>query len=402
MDIRSRGRAAGSAAVASLRRARGALARGGQAARRALVAGAVVVLAAQVVARPAAAQCAGDCDGDDQVRIDELLTGVAIAIDGQDVGACAALDTDGDGRVVIHELLAAVGHALDGCGVPLGRHVCALAESSRLDLRNGLPLSLRPEGALAIECGPLGARGRAHCACAVTEMAAIVIPAIGDVCIQAAPGCERGLLDCAGEQAADARLVADHDVGACAGNPDCALACAASCAARDARPLASSCEGYCQGGTAAGAACGSSDECPQGVCAGGAPVAHPGVCQCQCVATGEGVPPPGGSLTCALGLQLDIEVPSDGACGTAAALRLPPWCLSLTTASASARLENANGQAGSSRPPGPAGRLLVEGAGPSCEGLGEGALEGLTLVGGLALFDMTLGDLVGTVAFACR
>jgi len=59
--------------------------------------------------------CAGDCDGDGGVTIDELIRGVELALrDGSTVG-CAALDADGDDRVVVAELIAAVAAALNGC-----------------------------------------------------------------------------------------------------------------------------------------------------------------------------------------------------------------------------------------------------------------------------------------------
>jgi len=60
-------------------------------------------------------RCAGDCNSDGAVAIDELVRGVTLALtDGVPAG-CAALDADGDGRVVIAELIAAVAAALNGC-----------------------------------------------------------------------------------------------------------------------------------------------------------------------------------------------------------------------------------------------------------------------------------------------
>lgn len=59
--------------------------------------------------------CAGDCDGDGAVRIDELIVGVDLALRDAPAAACAALDADGDDRVVVAELIAAVAAALNGC-----------------------------------------------------------------------------------------------------------------------------------------------------------------------------------------------------------------------------------------------------------------------------------------------
>ena len=61
------------------------------------------------------ASCAGDCDGDGAVAIDELIRGVGLALGDGSAAECTALDADGDDRVVIAELIAAVAAALNGC-----------------------------------------------------------------------------------------------------------------------------------------------------------------------------------------------------------------------------------------------------------------------------------------------
>lgn len=70
---------------------------------------------------PASAEqhCAGDCNGDHMVTIDELVTGVAMMLS-PGSHECPALDGDQDGTVVISELVAAVGAALQGCGAAPG------------------------------------------------------------------------------------------------------------------------------------------------------------------------------------------------------------------------------------------------------------------------------------------
>ncbi len=60
--------------------------------------------------------CYGDCNGDAQVAINELLAGVNIALGATDVSTCEEMDEDGDGEVVINELIMAVNRALIGCG----------------------------------------------------------------------------------------------------------------------------------------------------------------------------------------------------------------------------------------------------------------------------------------------
>src|SRR5215468_6061528 len=59
------------------------------------------------------AQCAGDCDGDKTVAINELITCVNIALGSSDASTCTACDTNGDSMVSISELISAVNVALD-------------------------------------------------------------------------------------------------------------------------------------------------------------------------------------------------------------------------------------------------------------------------------------------------
>lgn len=64
---------------------------------------------------PTEAPCAGDCNGDGDVTIDELVTGLDIALGLESLDACEALDTDRDGVVTIDELIEAVDSSLTGC-----------------------------------------------------------------------------------------------------------------------------------------------------------------------------------------------------------------------------------------------------------------------------------------------
>ena len=65
--------------------------------------------------RADAQQCAGDCNGNGEVTIDELILGVDIALGTQSVDVCPAFDVNSDGQVTIDELVSAVNNALDGC-----------------------------------------------------------------------------------------------------------------------------------------------------------------------------------------------------------------------------------------------------------------------------------------------
>ena len=81
--------------------------------RAALVMGFVVVLAG---AAPSRAQlCAGDCNVDNSVAINELVLGVNIALGSIAIDQCDAFDVNGDGSVAVNELIAAVNSALGGC-----------------------------------------------------------------------------------------------------------------------------------------------------------------------------------------------------------------------------------------------------------------------------------------------
>ena len=84
-------------------------------------AGAAIVLAIPILwmvgATPIYA-CTGDCNGDGQVTIDELLIGVNIALDLMPLSACPTFDVNMDGIVSINELIVAVDDALHACSAP--------------------------------------------------------------------------------------------------------------------------------------------------------------------------------------------------------------------------------------------------------------------------------------------
>jgi len=69
---------------------------------------------------PARAQrlCVGDCDGDGAISIDELITGVNIALGRDGLSSCPDFDVDHDGSVQISELLGAVRGSVEGCSAP--------------------------------------------------------------------------------------------------------------------------------------------------------------------------------------------------------------------------------------------------------------------------------------------
>jgi hypothetical protein len=66
--------------------------------------------------RAEAQTCVGDCSGDGQVTVDEIVTMVNIALGQAAVSTCAAGDPSGDGQITVDEILQAVNNALNGCG----------------------------------------------------------------------------------------------------------------------------------------------------------------------------------------------------------------------------------------------------------------------------------------------
>jgi hypothetical protein len=61
--------------------------------------------------------CAGDCHGNTEVTVDELLTMVNVALGSADVSLCPAGDVNHNGEITIDEILTAVNNALNGCPV---------------------------------------------------------------------------------------------------------------------------------------------------------------------------------------------------------------------------------------------------------------------------------------------
>jgi cysteine-rich repeat protein len=59
--------------------------------------------------------CAGDCNHDAQVSVDEILDMVNIALDGTGVFTCRAGDRNEDDAIEVDEIIAAIDAALNGC-----------------------------------------------------------------------------------------------------------------------------------------------------------------------------------------------------------------------------------------------------------------------------------------------
>jgi len=59
--------------------------------------------------------CAGDCNGNSRVTVEEILTLVEIALGRTPIADCQAGDVDHDGMITVDEILTAVHNALTGC-----------------------------------------------------------------------------------------------------------------------------------------------------------------------------------------------------------------------------------------------------------------------------------------------
>lgn len=63
-----------------------------------------------------ALRCPGDCDGNGEVTVNELIVLVNIALGNAPLSSCEAGNTDGSNDITIDEIIASVSAALSGCG----------------------------------------------------------------------------------------------------------------------------------------------------------------------------------------------------------------------------------------------------------------------------------------------
>jgi hypothetical protein len=286
----------------------------------------------------------------------------------------------------------------------IGSHSCVLnpATSAIALTTQALPLNLPANGTLNFTCGTVAPDGTASCTCSVVAFAPIVIPAIGDVCVNPSGPCPAGKIDCDGGAPVDTDLIADHNIGTCTSNAGCTASCTTVCSGIGAAysPLLTGCEGFCQGGSNDEAACTRDTDCPGGSCVGNDPVGHPGICNCACAASGIGGASSAGGLGCNLGVQINVELPSNGTCGDPATITLPSLCGGLTTQSSKGVLVDANNTAAKTIPAG--GAATVSGTNISCATMSTSTTTGMKVVGALGFFDSTLGDIFARLSFTCQ
>ncbi len=69
----------------------------------------------RATATPVPNACVGDCDGNGVVAVDELISGVNVALGELPVGVCLDFDADHDCRISVDELVRGVAGAMNGC-----------------------------------------------------------------------------------------------------------------------------------------------------------------------------------------------------------------------------------------------------------------------------------------------
>jgi cysteine-rich repeat protein len=76
---------------------------------------AIAVPVLLALAAPVKADCVGDCNGDGNVVVNELITGINIALGTTALSECPSFDVNDDGVVSVAELITAINNALTGC-----------------------------------------------------------------------------------------------------------------------------------------------------------------------------------------------------------------------------------------------------------------------------------------------
>jgi len=65
--------------------------------------------------KPPRIPCVGDCDGNGQVTVDELIAGISIALGSAALSACPQFDANHDGTITVDEIIIGINKALVGC-----------------------------------------------------------------------------------------------------------------------------------------------------------------------------------------------------------------------------------------------------------------------------------------------
>jgi len=122
----------------------------------------LAVLAALTLPVGAQAQCVGDCNSDGEVTVDEIITGVNIALGTSALNTCFAFDGSGDGQVTVDEILTGVNNALVGCPASVcGDGIVDFDLGETCDDGNTVDGDACPANCRIEECTPTGNTVRA-------------------------------------------------------------------------------------------------------------------------------------------------------------------------------------------------------------------------------------------------
>ncbi|MEE8549819.1 MAG: DUF4215 domain-containing protein [Gemmatimonadota bacterium] len=339
-------------------------------------------------------------DGDACTELDECTSGVCdggpVCGNGSTEGACGEECDDGNAE------------SFDGCSdiclLEIGPHKCTLdPNASTLALTTALfgipPLPLL--GALDVSCSSVDPNtGKALCGCTIQTIDPVFLTGIGTACVLAGDpnACDLGEIDCDGGNVLDWDLIADHNIGSCTGNPDCGTQCAAHCTGLGAAYSVSDsgCEGFCEGGPSDGLPCTMDTDCVSGSCPGPDGLGQGNICGCQCLAM-VGDPSLAGGLNCLIPANIFVVLPSGSPCTDPPTISLGTVCIPATTETATGVVLQAN-----DTPLDSIGPLSGTGVPTDCGDLASSVITGTTMVGQIAFFDSTLGDLTVTTVFACQ
>jgi len=100
--------------------------------------------------------CVGDCNQDNSVTVDEVLTGVSIALGARPLSECVDFDGNGDAQVTVDEVILALNNALGGCPdlgptpTPTNSHATATPVPTASPTASASPTATQPS-----EIGPV-------------------------------------------------------------------------------------------------------------------------------------------------------------------------------------------------------------------------------------------------------
>jgi hypothetical protein len=357
-----------------------------------------------LVSASSAQTCVGDCNGNNEVTINELILGVNIALGNQPITACEAFDCQGTGMVPINCLIQGVNNASNGCppvgptntpttgpsdtptetptegptltptetpepgvcnlkpgtcmgGANNGQDCTATAQCpggmcntsgdiSKVEINVAaipVPLAFPIRGRVRVS--PTGTGTERPFECIIENIDPINIPNIGFVCITPSDDpCSPGTIDCdGGPDLLGIDVLSDGNIGNCQSNAACETACDAYCATSGGARQTVGCTGYCSGSTPQ--QCTADTQCGDvnnGACNGPDPVGNTAdICQCQCLNTAAGEATQPGDFQCELGASLVVE--SAAPCdGSDVAIQVGDACIPLTSVTATGKITNSN------------------------------------------------------------